>query len=288
MIARKQIVSGICLILGFTLFIYLVNSRNSAIPSPAGSKAAFIENMPKDWKKVSVSSMTAADIFDYLMWGNWTSCGLVHDFGGIMLRKPSGLDGQKAVCLDGRVAPKSGECLVYSFGISNEWSFDDIMETYGCQVFSFDPSMNKSTHNRSDHVHFYNLGLGGSDSKNKKGWEIRTLSSIYDMLKPWHGEFAIDYLKMDIEHAEWDVLPQIIRSDMINKIRQIGVEFHVSGGWSLAEFQKRISILKTLEDKGFVRFDSKYNPWCRGPVAILKKESTMPLCYELAWYRVYP
>ncbi|CAG2232362.1 unnamed protein product [Mytilus edulis] len=30
-------------------------------------------------------------------------------------------------------------CLVYSFGINNQWSFDDAMANIGCDVFSFDP-----------------------------------------------------------------------------------------------------------------------------------------------------
>lgn len=43
----------------------------------------------------------------------------------------TGIDGQKAVCLDPGVAPEPGACLVYSFGISDDWSFDQVMESYG-------------------------------------------------------------------------------------------------------------------------------------------------------------
>jgi hypothetical protein len=47
-----------------------------------------------------------------------------------MLKNPSGKDGQKAVCIDPQVAPQPGECLVYSFGIADDWSFDEEMEEY--------------------------------------------------------------------------------------------------------------------------------------------------------------
>ena len=90
---------------------------------------------------------------------------------------PSGLDGQKAVCIDPSVAPQPKNCIVYSFGINNEWSFDeDDMEIYGCEVFAFDPSGMKH-HNYSQHIHFYSWGLGYQDEQ-QDGWEMRSLSSI--------------------------------------------------------------------------------------------------------------
>jgi hypothetical protein len=36
--------------------------------------------------------------------------------------------------MDEGVAPTPGSCTVLSFGINNEWSFDDAMEEYGCDV----------------------------------------------------------------------------------------------------------------------------------------------------------
>ena len=42
------------------------------------------------------------------------------------------------------------------------------------------------------------------------------------MLAPYHGKDAvIDYLKMDIEFAEWEAIPQIISSGMLAKVRQL-------------------------------------------------------------------
>jgi hypothetical protein len=62
-------------------------------------------------------------------------------------------------------------------------SFDEAMEQFGCQVYSFDPSMGAKDHNRTEKIHFYNLGLSGEDGLHRsKGWSMKTVSSIYEML----------------------------------------------------------------------------------------------------------
>jgi hypothetical protein len=37
------------------------------------------------------------------------------------------------------------------------------MESFGCRVFAFDPSMNLSTHDHSTKIHFYEIGLSDRD-----------------------------------------------------------------------------------------------------------------------------
>ncbi|CAG5129790.1 unnamed protein product, partial [Candidula unifasciata] len=46
--------------------------------------------------------------------------------------------GNYYICFDKPLGPKP-PCLVYSFGIDNDFSFDDAMAEAGCEVFSFDP-----------------------------------------------------------------------------------------------------------------------------------------------------
>jgi hypothetical protein len=256
-----------------------------------------------DWTQVNMDTLTGEQLTDYLSWSNSGACNLVQDFGGVMIsvdRVPA-IDGQKAVCLDRpHLAPSLGGCVVYSFGINNEWSFDETMEKYGCQVYAFDPSMNVSDHHRSEWIHFYRIALDSVDSEvwnGRPGIKSRTLESIYKMLNSGHGDGndgIIDYLKIDVETAEWRVLPQIVESGMMDKVKQLSVEIHLPNGsddenedrnFSLDEYRKLAGILQSLEKYGLVRFDSKRNPWSVGvgkASGLLGDDA--PFAYEIAWF----
>ena len=249
-----------------------------------------------NWKTINVDTLEPKRIIDYFNWSNRSSCILTQDFGGVMLKysQISAIDGQKAVCLDAPVRPRTdNSCIVYSFGISNEWSFDETMEKYGCRVFAFDPSMNVKDHNRTNRIHFFNFGIGNRDyvtdenNWNHKKWTLKTLSSIYEMLAPYHGKDAvIDYLKMDVEMAEWDAIPQMISSGMLAKVRQLGIEIHLNVvNGTLEYYRNLVRIIKSIEDTGMVRFDSKQNPWAMGDIGALD-HYIGTLGFELAFYRV--
>ena len=157
--------------------------------------------------------MSDAEALRYLRWTNATSCSVSYDFGGRVLtyNKVTAIDGQKTVCMDAGVRPEPNRCVVYSFGINNDWSFDDMFgkvpianplhkasffrptsaslgflgffsRKYGCDVYAFDPSMNVKDHRRSKRVLFYQTGLGTKDHLDeKRGWNIRALSSLYEV-----------------------------------------------------------------------------------------------------------
>ena len=239
-----------------------------------------------DWSQISADSMTPHQIMEYLKWTNHSSCNLSHYFGGhfgsVSLLFSPGMDGQKAVCVDYQVEPVSEACIVYSFGISNEWSFDEAMQRYGCYVFAFDPSMDQADHQHSKRIQFYNLGLGHEDVV-RNGWNMKTLSSIYKMLQPKHGDMVIDYLKIDIEGDEWDVINNIISSGILPKVRQMGVEIHM---WpvnaTMSYYRNLIKTLQLLEANGMVRFNSIINPSSFKHVDAFG--FTDYTCYEIAWY----
>lgn len=256
-------------------------------PEDGASETAADCNTSSCWDSVLDSdTVTGAQILQYFLWTNRSSCQLAHDFGGKMMKKPSGLDGQKTICIDPRIAPKSGDCLVYSFGIDNEWSFDEQMERYGCQVFAFDPSINREPHDHSPSIHFYDWGLSYQNenrSAEKGGWKVRTLATIFDILSDRHGKNKpIDFLKIDIESAEWQVLPEIIHSGMLSKIRQLGVEFHLEDFETIDKYLTKAKVIRNLEKNGMVRFDSKFNPWLVGEFTELKLWASQG--YEIAWY----
>jgi len=237
------------------------------------------------WINLKPEEMSAKEIMDYFSWSNSSSCKLTHDFGGKMMINPSGLDGQKAICIQPpSVAPPSGSCIVYSIGINNEWSFDDAMEQYGCTVYAFDPSMNdaKDQFNRSSKIHFYKIGLGALDETNdSRGWKTLSLGGIRRLLG--HQDRIIDYLKMDIEFGEWDVLPELMKPGKLDQVRQLGIEIHLPNDGPLKKYQELAGILWSLEqENGMIRFDSKANPWYSGYFSNVGVQGSYG--YEIAWY----
>jgi len=64
-----------------------------------------------------------------------TSCTVGKHIGGKWLGNCGHFDGQKFVCLDKlyRVIQEK-KCLVYSFGVADDWSFEEVMAGLGCQV----------------------------------------------------------------------------------------------------------------------------------------------------------
>jgi len=92
---------------------------------------------------------------------------------------------------------------------------------------------------------------------------------------------------MDVEKSEWDALPQILRSGMLNKVRQMTAEFHLSKNSSLQQYRKLAAIVKSIEDAGMIRFDSKYNPWEMDTVPGLNNYYGS-LDFEIAFYHILP
>ncbi|XP_077863768.1 putative methyltransferase-like protein 24 isoform X2 [Saccoglossus kowalevskii] len=105
-------------------------------------------------------------------------------------------DGGWNICMDVGILPNN--CIVYSFGINNDWSFDDAIANYGCNVYAFDPTIGLENHKHSERVWFYNIGLYGDNVNNLKlhgsHWKARTLSSIREMLHHGNKPLTVVYL----------------------------------------------------------------------------------------------
>ncbi|KAK7485051.1 hypothetical protein BaRGS_00023690 [Batillaria attramentaria] len=147
-------------------------------------------------------------------------------------------DGGWEVCEDSPYRPSS-PCLVYSFGVGEDFSFDDaVARRYGCEVHSFDPSMKAEDHKR------------GSSQ-------------------------PLSILKLDIEEWEWDVLPPLLHDSHLSDTKQLLIELHQCDGCSRYDAEQTdkeatkeryttaLGILKDLYDAGFRIFWQHQNPACR-------------------------
>jgi hypothetical protein len=162
-------------------------------------------------------------------------------------------DGGYEACMTKTVRPNNNSCLVYSFGISKDWSFDEAWAKYGCEVHSFDPSIGLQDHMHSPNVTFHNSGLWGSDHNNSKGWKLERFSTIKNRLG--HKERIIDALKIDVEGGEWPFLRDVTYTDPtgLSNVRQLYIELHTpkfrsDGNMTSTDFAEVNEYVRRLRD----------------------------------------
>ncbi|XP_033759773.1 methyltransferase-like protein 24 [Pecten maximus] len=167
-------------------------------------------------------------------------------------------------------------CLVYSFGIANDFSFDDEMATIdGCEVHSFDPSMGVKDHVRKSSVHFHNIGIGGVVIENldarrdiyvteQQTWMVMTLKTIMAALG--HADRDIDVLKIDVEGSEWDVVEYLLENGMLPRIKQFLTEWHIFSNWPhRSKNPKNLELFRRIQQAGFKKFSSYMHTLIHNP-----------------------
>ncbi|XP_045609433.1 uncharacterized protein [Procambarus clarkii] len=207
-----------------------------------------------------------------------TTCRRLTNLGGSILCEDCQtclMDGNKYICFDPDVSPVPGDCLVYSFGVGGEMSWDAAMRHLNCSVFAFDMTLVGWGNNMVfEGLHFLDLGLGSFNSDdtinmtaadgNGKNWtsrkaHFRSLESIRDILG--HKNRPIDVLKMDIEFMEWRVLADLLshpdKFRALQDVRQIALEIHLdglrnsTGTERVVEARKVEAVLEGLHTRGF-------------------------------------
>ncbi len=96
-------------------------------------------------------------------------------FGGNWYGEHGCMDGHKYVCLDKLyVDVKNKNCLIYSFGIANDWTFEAAMADLGCTVHAFDPTVDGENKPETDLVR-KNLFPGNS----KRSGRLCTVNLLF-------------------------------------------------------------------------------------------------------------
>ena len=147
---------------------------------------------------------------------------------------------KKIVCMDDIIEGlENNECLIYSFGIEDDWSFEDLMDRIGSTVFAFDPTVDFPSE-RGHHINditFEKIGLRAKTDENNN------LYSLFDMLKRnIHMNKKIYFLKIDIEGHELAGLPAWYESSAFKNVQRFGFEYHLKAA------KETVSLFKTIRD----------------------------------------
>ena len=154
----------------------------------------------------------------------------------------------------GPVPGKQPGCIIYSFGIFNESSFESEMigRTPHCQIWGYDFSVNKfgadlDRPEAKGRTHFTQVGIAGKSDTAKDPPFI----SIQDLMAI-NGHDHIDILKMDIEGFEFEAMRSFIEyyqsRDEEVPLSQFLVEIHLdeTTSWDMV-----VAWWELLESAGF-------------------------------------
>lgn len=177
-------------------------------------------------------------------------CANLQRFGGRYIQDCHYWDGHKFVCMPELINDiGNNECQVYSFGVSNDWSFEKAMGEIGCKVFTFDPTVDHPKE-LEENVWFEKLGLS------VKKDEARSLESLSSILHAYgHENTKISYLKIDIEGGEAEGLQHWFESGALSNVYQIGMEYHIRDTDSAINFFSAIQQLHVEADFKLISFD---------------------------------
>jgi FkbM family methyltransferase len=154
------------------------------------------------------------------------------------------------------ILPDADQFEYYMFE-PNTYLFNTILET---PEFNECKKYNVAVSNKKEKVKLWGClknkqSVGSTLQKSKATWdnieendylEIDSIN-LAEFIKEQFSRDDFIILKLDIEGAEYDVLPELIRTDVIGYIDKLYCEFHSC--WMSREFiEKEQQIIKSLKD----------------------------------------
>ena len=204
----------------------------------------FFRDRIKKLKTINISQSTIDTYHEIIMDTYDTVCKIKIRLGGKYLPVCHVMDGQKYVCMDELVEDIRNEnCIVYSFGIGEDWSFEEAIAGMGCNVYAYDPTIDPPKF-LSGKIKFTRLGVLGVSKNSNQNYH--TLDHIFR--DNGHIRANISYMKLDIESHELSGLPVWLNSGLLNQVQQIAVEIHLQA----SEEQPTLDFLQTFKNLSLV------------------------------------
>ena len=201
-------------------------------------------------------------------------------------------DADKTVCLGGRL--KAESCLVYSFGVDGDFSFENKMVSgTACEIHSFDCMWEYGADSKTSkkippsdltRITFHPWCISSKETlkttKRPEGEEGRVNSTkdsgmfyrLHEIKKMLgHSGRILDILKIDVEGDEWEVLDDVLPHGAAEVASQLIVELHFGVGCWGKEFREcrpmptsRVSnVAMRFAAAGYGMFAKALNPRCR-------------------------
>jgi hypothetical protein len=169
------------------------------------------------------------------------------------LHRCGAMDGQRYLCMDNFYRDIHADtCIIYSFGISEDYEFERDMGSIGCVVHAYDPTIDLPS-SPAKNVHFNKVGLGHTSGKmtmtvsheqNRLSKPLPAMTLKEHIEKNGDLGKEITYVKVDIESAEIKAIPEWIESGILQNVRQIGIELHT--GKIFFDKAKRARVAESL------------------------------------------
>ena len=257
----------------------LLNNSYDYICKSDKEKTELIKNT--DFKSQSAEDLR--ELFTkFVMNPHSGRCPRIQRFGGEYVPGCKYWDGHKFVCMNELYKDlEMDECLIYSFGIASDYSFEETMDQFGCKVYAFDPTVNYPKRIGTTNILFEKLGLSAKKSTKKS---LDTLSSIFH--SHGHTNTKVTYLKIDIEGHEIDGLGQWLASGALRNVQQIALEYHLQDTESTLKLFNTLIRLYFEEDFRLISFDvngcarTKDRDYHKYAEIVLMKPSETSICLE--------
>ncbi|KZP31447.1 hypothetical protein FIBSPDRAFT_813653 [Athelia psychrophila] len=171
-------------------------------------------------------------------------------------------DGGKWVCGVERLVEQHHSCVVYSFGVNNESSFEPelLSELPHCQLYGYDFNVSsfgpeiETNFSLASRSHFFPYALGNTTNTN----EHPPTYTLTALMKANDHTF-IDLLKIDIEGAEFESLAEMIQSSSsVLPFGQLQLEIHALNS-EYAKFPKFLEWWESPEKAGLRPFWTETN-----------------------------
>lgn len=176
---------------------------------------------------------------------------------------------------------------MYSFGVADDWTFDKLMGGFGCEVHSFDPTVELPEEAPlAPNVTSHQRGLKGrtttreiaAEAESHYGHQAGPLYTLQEIRQLLNHKGELCVLKMDCEGCEWDFFAAFREQPTVLP-DQLAIDFHFRKSYGIntaTDFRIYQQLLAEADYERFFWQDNAGYPWTRNVSEIAVKAGFPP------------